>query len=304
MPLPPGPTAPRAAQTLAWVTRPGPFMWRCRERYGDTFTVRIGSEPTWVFVTRPEHVREVFTGDPHVLHAGEANRILLPFVGPHSVLLLDDEPHLRQRKLLLPPFHGERMRAYAATIREVAEREVAGWRPGTRMQLAPRMQSITLEVIMRAVFGVRDDARLARLRSVLVRQIDTGTRPPVLAMLSLVGPERVDRRGLLRRTTEPVRRLLREEVVAARADARVAERDDILALLVQARDEHGTPMSDDELVDELVTLLVAGHETTATALAWAVERLVRHPEAYARLRESGDDDYALAVARETLRLRP
>src|SRR5215217_767348 len=212
MSLPPGPKLPRTAQTLAWVARPGPFMWRAWQRYGDTFTVRIGSEPTFVFVTRPEHVREVFTGDPRVLHAGEANRILLPLVGESSLLLLDGDAHLRQRKLLLPPFHGERMRAYAETIRDVAEREIATWRPGTQLQVAPRMQAITLEVIMRAVFGVRDDARLARLREVLARQLDTATRPPVLAMLAALGPDRVHRRGLLRRTTEPVRRLLREEV--------------------------------------------------------------------------------------------
>src|SRR3954453_17715232 len=211
MTLPPGPALPLPLQTLAWMTRPGPFMWRARQRYGDTFTVRLASYPPLVFLSEPEHVREVLTGDPGKFHAGEANRILLPFVGPHSVLLLDDEPHLRQSKLLLPPFHGERMGAYTDTMREVAEREVATWRPGSRLQLAPRMQAITLEVIMRAVFGVRDDARLARLRSVLVRQIDTGTRPHVLAMLSLIGPERVDRLGLLRRTTEPVRRLLLEE---------------------------------------------------------------------------------------------
>src|SRR3712207_4686538 len=123
--LPDGPRLPRTAQTLAWITRPGPFMWRMRRQYGETFTIRIGAEPTLVFLTRPDHVREVFTGDPRVLHAGEGNRILLPFVGAHSVLLLDDDAHLRQRKLLLPPFHGERMRAYAETIRAVADREVS-----------------------------------------------------------------------------------------------------------------------------------------------------------------------------------
>jgi cytochrome P450 len=301
MSLPPGPELSRPLQTLAWMTRPGPFMWRAQQRYGDTFTVRLASEPPLVFLTRPEHVREVFTGDPETLHAGEANQILLPFVGAHSILLLDNGAHLRQRKLLLPPFHGERMRAYAELIHDVAEREMATWRPGTRLQLAPRMRAITLEVIMRAVFGIRTDARLERFRVVLARQIETATRPAVLAMLFAVGPDRVHRRRLLRRMTDPVRRLLLEEVAAARGAPDLARRQDILALLVGARDEDGTPMSDEELVDELVTLLVAGHETTATALAWAIERVIRHPAAYERLRE---DDYALAVAHETLRLRP
>jgi cytochrome P450 family 135 len=301
--LPPGPALPRSLQTLAWLTRPGPFMWRAFQRYGDTFTLRLASYPRLVFVTRPEHVREVFTGDPDRLHAGEANRILLPLVGPHSILLLDDSAHVRQRKLLLPPFHGERMRAYGGLIRDVAEREVATWSAGARLRLAPRMQAITLEVIMRAVFGMRQDAHAERVRSVLSRQIEAATRPAVLALLLSLGPERVHRHRLLRRITEPVRRLLLEEVSAARVASDLERREDILALLVQARDEDGAPMSDDELVDELVTLLVAGHETTATALAWAIERLVRHPDAYERLREGGED-YALAVAQETLRLRP
>src|SRR3954454_16131720 len=170
MTLPPGPTLPRSLQTLAWITRPGPFMWRAHQRYGDTFTLRLASYPPLVFVTRPEHVREVFTGDPSRLHAGEANRILLPFVGPHSILLLDDSAHVRQRKLLLPPFHVERMRAYGDLIRDIARRETATWRSGERLALAPRMSAITLEVIMRAVFGMRRDARTDRLRGVLARQ--------------------------------------------------------------------------------------------------------------------------------------
>ena len=305
--LPAGPTLPRTLQTLAWVARPGPFMWRAHRRHGDTFTVRLGAEPPLVFLSRPEHVREVFTGDPRLLHAGEGNRILLPFVGAHSVLLLDDDAHLRQRRLLLPPFHGERMRAYVDTIRDVAAREVASWRPGARLRLAPRMQAITLEVIMRAVFGVRDDAALRRLGAVLTRALETATRPPVLALLATLGPERVDSRGLLRRTLAPVRSLLAHEVATARADPELAAREDVLAMLVQARHQDGSPMADDELLDELVTLLVAGHETTATALSWALERLVRHPDALERLREADEDEigaYALAVARETLRLRP
>jgi cytochrome P450 len=273
-------------------------------RYGDVFTIRLGAEPTLVLLADPEHVREVFTGDPGVLHAGEGNRILLPFVGPRSVLLLDDAEHLRQRKLLLPPFHGERMRAYAETIRDVAEREVASWEPGERIRLAPRMQAVTLQVIMRAVFGVRDSARLQKLGAVLTHVLDSTTRAPVLAMVATLGPDRVHRRGILRRTLAPVRELLLEEIRRARADDDAGSREDILALLVRARDEDGSPLTDDELLDELVTLLVAGHETTATGLAWAMERLVRHPAADDALRADTTGEYARAVAHETLRLRP
>ena len=158
---------PRALQTLRWGARPMRFLHDCRERYGDMFTVKIAQEDTWVMLSDPEHVKQVFTGDPNVFHAGEANTILLPLVGDHSVLLLDDDAHMQQRKLLLPPFHGKRMAGYADLMRDVAVAEVETWPRGTPFSLQPRMQALTLEVIIRTVLGVRDGARLEQVRTTL-----------------------------------------------------------------------------------------------------------------------------------------
>ena len=260
-----------------------------------------------MFVTHPDAVKQVFTGDPRLLHAGEANGILRPILGHHSVLLLDDDRHLAQRKLMLPAFHGEHMQRYGDLMREIAEREMATWPRGGELQLAPRMQALTLEVIMRAVFGVREGERLARLRAALTRAMTVATEPRTIAMLVTLGHERMERHPGLRAVLDPVDELLIDEIRARRDAPDLDERDDILSQLVQARHEDGSPMTDAELRDELMTLLVAGHETTATGLAWAVERLVRNPAALERLREevaAGDEAYVDAVVKETLRLRP
>jgi cytochrome P450 family 135 len=305
--IPPGPRYPRALQTIGWVARTGPFLERCRQRYGDVFTLRIAHEGTWVMLADPDDVRQVFTGDPRVFHAGEGNAVLRPVLGSHSVLLLDEAPHLAQRKLLLPPFHGERMQRYGDVMREVAEREIDRWPTGTPFQVWPHMQAVTLEVIMRAVFGMEEGARLDRLREVLRQALDWITNGRQLLALGFLGPERVGRMPSFQRALAPVDEVLLEEIRARRDDPRLDERDDILSLLLQARHEDGSPMSDQELRDELMTLLVAGHETTATSLSWALERMVRTPETLERLREealAGEDEYADAVAKETLRLRP
>ena len=305
--LPPGPRYPRALQTVGWITRPMPFMERCRERYGDVFTLRVANEGTWVFLSHPDAVREIFTGDPTVLHAGEGNAVLEPVVGSHSVLLLDEGAHMEQRKLMLPSFHGERMHRYGELMRRVAEHEVERWPRGEPVALWPRMQAITLEVIMRAVFGIQEAERLDQLRGLLRTMLDWTTDPRRLALLAVLGPRRVQSRAMFREALEPVHSMLGEEIRRRRDDPNVGEREDVLSLLVQARHEDGQPMSDEELRDELMTLLVAGHETTATALAWALERLVRHPDKLDRLVaeiEAGEDAYMDAVVRETLRLRP
>jgi cytochrome P450 len=305
--IPPGPRYPRPLQTLGWVKRVGPFLERSRARYGDTFTLRIAQEGVWVLLSNPEDVRKVFTGDPGVFHAGEANIVLRPILGHHSVLLLDEAAHMSQRKLLLPPFHGERMQRYGEVMREVAEREIDGWPIGSPFQLWPRMQAVTLEVIMRAVFGLEEGARLDRLRSILRHSLDWATRPAQMFLMAALGPARLEELGRFRRALEPVDRELLDLIRARRSDPALDEREDILSLLLQARHEDGSPMGDQELRDELMTLLVAGHETTATALSWALERLVRHPDKLERLREealAGQDEYADAVAKETLRLRP
>ncbi len=305
--LPPGPPYPRALQTLGWIARPGAFMQRCRARYGDAFSLRIAQEGTWVMLSDPGAVKQVFTGDPEVLRAGEANLILRPFVGRRSVLLLDEPAHMVQRKLMLPPFHGERMQRYGALMRAVAEREVDSWPPGEPVALWPRMQEITLEVIMRAVFGFAEGSRLDRLRELLRHMLDWTTSRRQMVAMATLGPDRIERNRDFRAALDPVDALLFEEIRARREDPALAGRDDILSLLLQARHEDGEAMSDHELRDELMTLLVAGHETTATSLAWALERLLRHPEALDRLRDevaAGEDAYLDAAIKETLRLRP
>jgi cytochrome P450 len=305
--LPPGPRWPRAVQTLAWGARPGPFMLRCRARYGDTFTLRIAQEGHWVMTCDPDTVQQVFKGDSRLLHAGEANKVLLPVVGRHSVLLLDEQEHMSQRKLLLPPFHGKRMARYGELIASATERELEGWPTGQPFQLRPRMQAVTLEVIIRAVFGIRDEERVALMRQRLSESLELTSDVRAMLALAVLGPERLYRWRFFQREFGSVNELVLDEIGRRRDASDLEERDDILSLLLQARHEDGRPMGDAELRDELMTLLVAGHETTANALAWAMERLVRHPDKLARLSEeaaAGEDEYADAVVKETLRLRP
>jgi cytochrome P450 family 135 len=293
---------PRSLQTLRWTVRPTAYMEECRRRYGDSFTLRIANEGIWVFVSDPDSMKTVFTGDPRLLHAGEANVVLLPVLGSNSVLLLDEAAHMRQRKLMLPSFHGDRLRGYADTMRDVTEEAIASWPLGEPLATRPLMQALTLEIIMRTVFGVQDEDRKARLGAALSELLRWGTDPRRVALGIALGPQRVIRLGLFRRVLEPADSAIYDEIAARCAAGGLEQRDDVMSLLLQARHEDDTPMSDQELRDELITLLVAGHETTATGLAWALERLVRHPDALERLRE-GDDDYADAVVKETLRLR-
>jgi cytochrome P450 family 135 len=276
-----------------------------RDTYGDTFTYRLANEDPWVFLTDPEHVKQVFTGDPRLLHAGEANSILMPVLGSHSVLLLDEARHIGQRKLLLPPFHGERMKQYGEIMDRAAIREIERWPAGEAFELAPRMAAVTLEVIMRAVFGIEENARFERLGTMLRDLLDLLGSPRGFAVPILLGPDRAAK--MLRRELRPIDEAIFELIDERRGDPRLAEREDILSLLLEARHEDGSPMSNVELRDELMTLLVAGHETTATALSWAFERLARNPGALSRLEDevaAGEDAYLDAVIAETLRLRP
>jgi cytochrome P450 len=305
--LPPGPTTSRPLQTVRWIYRPGPMLEDCRRRYGDMFTLRIAHEGNWVFLADPDAIKQVFTGDPRVLHAGEANVVVLPLLGHHSLLLLDEGAHMSQRKLMLPPFHGERMRGYEQVMTEVAAEEIDSWPAGQPYAVRPAMQRITLEVIIRTVFGVQDPARRGRLRATLSRALEWGSDPRRMAMLAALGPQRLARSGLFQRVRDPADQLIYDEIRERRGAPDLAERDDVLTMLLQARHEDGSEMSDEQLRDQLMTLLVAGHETTASSLAWAVERLVRNPPVLARLRDevaAGDDEYVDAVCKETLRLRP
>ena len=216
MSLPPGPRLPRPLQTVGWVTRPGPWLLRLRERYGDAFTLRVAHEGTWVMLGDPAAVKQVFTADPRRLHAGEANVVLRPLLGPSSVLLLDEGPHMRQRKLLLPPFHGERMKAYGELITSVAEREVASWPDDAAVSVRPRMQQLTLEVVMRAIFGVREAERLERLRGALSALLEWTLDPMRVLMVVLAGPQRLERMRFFRDMLGPLDALIAEEIARRR----------------------------------------------------------------------------------------
>jgi cytochrome P450 len=300
--LPPGPRLPRTLQTIAWWNRTVPFLERCRERHGKRFTMRLLQTPPFVHHSDPEHVRELFTAPPEVLHPGEGARILEPVVGANSVILLDERAHLGQRKLMLPAFHGEKMQRLSGLMRDVAEREVARWPQNGPIALHPRLQALTLEIILRAVFGLDAGERLNAMRDRLTGILRFGARPA--SMLPVLQRGKAWRRFL--RGREEADAMIYETIDERRTDG--ADRDDVLAMLLEARHEDGSPMSPVELRDELMTLLVAGHETTASELAWAFERLTRTPGVLARLTEEvdsgGDNAYLTATVQETLRRRP
>jgi cytochrome P450 len=298
--LPPGPKLPIALQTVCvwrWWDR---YLMALHRRYGDAFTVRIFPFGPVVYLADPADVKTVFTGRPRTYHAGEANSFMTPILGPHSVLTSDEDDHLRRRKMTTPMFHGEAVRDYAELMAELTEREVATWPADGTLALHPRMRALTFEVILRAVFGVDDERRLAQLRAVL---------PPVtevegLTMLQFVWPQlgRVAPWSHWIAKRERADAVLYEEIAARRTDPGLSDRRDILSLLLQAGE-----MSDHEVRDHLMTLLLAGHETTATALAWAFERLVRTPHVLARATQAahdGDDAYLDALVQEVLRVRP
>jgi cytochrome P450 len=300
MPLPPGPAAPAALQTYEWIARPTALLRRAQARYGEPFTLRtLWADAPMVLVSDPDEVRRVFTAAPDVLRGGESSSILEPFAGPSSILVLDGPEHLRQRRLMLPPFHGEHVQAYRQVMAELAEREVASWPADQAFAALPRMQALTLAVIMRAVFGAREEPAL---RDEIRRALTMAGSLPRLVAMSLVQRDLGPRSpwGSFMRTVRGVDAKLYEVIRARRADP---PGEDVLGLLLSARHEDGSPPTDAELRDQLFTLLIAGHETTATALAWALERLARHPEVLARVR-AGGDDYLDATVNEVLRVRP
>jgi cytochrome P450 len=300
--LPPGPRQPSALQTIAWWVRPISFLERCRAEHGKRFTIRLLATPPFVMIADPAQVKEIFTADPEVLHPGEGARILEPVVGKHSVILLDEGDHLSQRKLMLPAFHGEKMQRLAATMQDVAEQEATSWPTGRPVELHPRFQALTLEVILRAVFGLDAGPQLDGLRHRLNELLTLSAHPASMIPFLQRGKEwqRFER---LRAEADA---MIFELIDKRRAEDE--EGDDILSMLIGARHEDGSPMSHQELRDELMTLLVAGHETTASELAWAFERLAREPEVAGRLHEEIDagteDAYVTATIQETLRRRP
>jgi cytochrome P450 len=304
--VPAGPRLPRAVQTVLWAARPVSFMQRARRRYGDVFTIRPYAFGNVVVLADPAGIKDVFTGDRDVFAAGKANAAMSPVLGSHSLLTLDGERHLTQRKLMLPPFHGNAIARYRERIEEITDAEVATWPTGKAFPIRARMQDITFEIILRAVIGVSDPERLGRLRELLPKLLDFN----VFDMWSVwLFPKLLNspigRRHPSMRVRPEVDRLLYDEIAAHRADPEA--HDDILALLISARDADSEPLSDENLLDQIITLLLAGHETTTTGLAWAFERLTRHPEVLQRLQnelQDGRDEYLDAVVNETLRVRP
>ena len=303
---PPESRMPALFRALVYARDPIGFYSRLQRRYGDIFVVSFPYFRRVVYVTHPDLVKQVFTGRPAQFRAGEANATVLePALGPSSVLTLDGDEHIRQRKVLLPPFHGERVRAYGETIRAAIDRDIDTWPSDEPFALRPHMQAVTLEVILRAVFGIRGAERerhAAKLIGEFAHRSDLITTIPGLRRdLGRWSPW-----AKFKRARAELDAFIYEEIADRRAAADT-ERDDVLSLLLAANHDDGSPMSDRELRDELVTILGAGHETTATALAWTFERVLRTPRVLAKLREavdSGDDAYVDATAKEALRARP
>jgi cytochrome P450 len=302
----PGPRLPAVVQALWFYARPIGFVRTMRRRHGPNFRMLLPPFGETAYVADPDAIKTVFTGGD-AFRAGEANWILRPLLGPRSVLVLDGDDHLAQRRMLLPAFHGDAVRRYAATVAEITRDDMGRWPRREPFAARPRMQAITLEVIMRAVIGMHDPERLAVLRKLLIRLVSVSDADVVMfGVWPTFGQTAIGRRLAPYSVRRKVDAILDEEI----RDRRAGKGDgvDVLSLLVAARDDEGRALTDQELRDEIITLLVAGHETTATALAWALERLSRHPEVLARLVAEVDagvsDEYLEAVCRETLRVRP
>lgn len=304
--MPPGPPLPVALQTALLLTNEPWLARAAHRRYGDVFTIRCAPrDQHLVFLNRREHIKEVFTGDPAVFHAGEGNVLLRTVMGPHSVLLVDDEVHARARKLLMPAFNGAALRSYEGLVGVLAKREVDTWRPGETLTALDRMNALTLEIIMQVVFGVTEDEHLARLRPVVNNTVNIGP----LTLLSWAYPK-LQRFGPWRSYMANQRRfdeLLYAEIARRRDAPDLDHREDVLSRLLvvgSGDDEVHEPLSDAELRDQLVTLLLAGHETTASALAWTLHELAQNPAVQRRARRAADDGdrkYVEAVIKEAMR---
>jgi cytochrome P450 len=306
--LPPGPRLPRIVQTAGFMFAAPRFLEACRRRYGDAVTFRTLFDSPFVMLFGPELVKELFQGPHDVLRAGEANAMLGPVVGERSVLLLDGSEHLRHRRLMLPRFHGRRMQAFADVMRRSADLEIDSWPVGEPFPLLPSMQSLTLRVIMRAVFGYEPGAAEEELRQRLRAMIEPLAQPRMLLLLGTL-PLLARRDAAVNDRFAGARRavdeLLYAEIARRRAvgEEALAERDDVFSALLLARDEAGRRLSDHEVRDELMTLLLAGHETTATGLAWCFDLILHAPAVHARAR-SREERYLDAVVKEALRIRP
>lgn len=306
--LPAGPKLPASLQLVLMMRWWPQFVASCRRRHGTIFTLRNTMMGEMVYVADPDMIKTVFAGDPRIFHAGEANSMLGGLLGASSVLVIDGDVHRERRRLMMAPFHRDAVARQAELMADIAAENIAGWPVGKAFPVAPKTSEITLEVILRTVIGASDPARLAALRDVMPRLLKVGP----WESLAIAKPKLQNAPPWRRfqRNMAEADRLLYAEIAERRADPNLAERTDALAMLVQAGAADGTGMSDKELRDQLITLLVAGHDTTATGLAWALERLTRHPDILAKAvaaAEAGDaagDEYLDAVAKETLRIRP
>jgi cytochrome P450 family 135 len=299
--FPPGPRGPRPLMTVLFMTARQKLAPRWRRRYGDMFTIRIALGRTAVVLGTQELIKEVFAGKPSVFHAGEGNDILAPIMGPHSVLTMDDEPHLRARKQLMPAFNGASLRGYHDMMTELAEQAAGRFPTGRAFASHPLMNQVTLEIILRVVFGMAEGDRLRKLRPALRRIVSIG---PVAVMgwtypkLERYWPWKRNREAL-----DAVNELLYTEIAQRRSEPDLAERTDVLSQLINADPD----VPDAELRDHMMTLLLAGHETTATALAWSLLELAHHPDIQRTARKAADEDddeYLTAVVKEAMRLRP
>jgi cytochrome P450 len=310
LPAPPLVEMAPLPQLLRFNQRQIEFVFGARRRLGDVFAIRTPEPQPLVITSLPDDVRSLFTAKPEEAPSLAAESPLRPIVGPDSVLTSLGERHMRQRKLLLPPFHGEAIEHYTAAIAAAAEREIDSWPLNKPFALAPRMQAITLDVIMAGIFGIDGHpaprSSEGKLRSTIKGLVWLSTKP-IAQVAELMNVRREEPVGITRLGRALLDRRM-DAVIATRRREDLGKRHDILSLLLRARGEDGEPLTDGEIRDELITLVLAGHETTANSLAWAWERLVRTPDAHERLVEavrSGDGAEAVeATIVETMRSRP
>jgi cytochrome P450 len=316
--LPPGPRTPAVVQALHLAFRTTHFLDDCARRFGECFVIRFPGAPPVVTFSHPEAIRQIFTAGDDVLRAGASNAPLAPLLGHRSLLLLDADRHLQERRLMTPPFHGERMQTYLTVIAEVADRAISSWPLGRPFAFYHQMQGVTLDVIMQAVFGLDQGGGYERLRETLRTLVSVAANPLWLVPALRFNLGSLTPWAKLVRTRREVEHILAAEFARRRAVEGDGHRN-VLSLLLAARYEDGRPMTDEELQDEMITLLLAGHETTATALAWTVYHVLRQPEVLAKVRAElamvvGDGplsaervarlEYLDAVVKEALRLRP
>ncbi|MFO0578921.1 MAG: cytochrome P450 [Polyangia bacterium] len=298
MSLPPGPSSHALVQTWQWIRSPYAFLEDCAARFGETFQMTLSGFGTAVVVSNPDDIKEVFAASPDVLLGGKSNAVLRPFVGSNSLLILDGSEHQRQRKLLMPSFHGERMQAYGQTMLDLADAAIDAWPLQQTLRLHPEFQAITLRVILRTILGVAEGDRLQRLYEEVRNGVEVASNPLLLFPFAQRDLGAWSPWGKFKRMSNTVDEMLRQEIDERRQRGGAEKRTDILSMLLQARDESGEPMTFQELRDELVTMVVAGHETTATALGWTICALAEDPELWARLRQE------IATAVEGDRLVP